>query len=159
MKLYWHIFSERGYLLYECLLGIMIIVTAFTLALPLLLNGRNSEKEELRHVVNDMTMQLRYVQQSCMYGHLQAINTKSYMFVMPDGYALVNGTKQLGKKIYYPNNIISLDAQDIFFTRYGEPRSDMRINLRQLDQNRKFKRQGNIYIAVQTGRIRWDILE
>lgn len=159
MKAYWKTSSEQGYLLYECLLGISILMTVFTLTFPLLLNHKEREKEELQQVLSDMVMHLRYMQQSCMYGHFQAVNTKSSVFVMVDGYALQNGRKYLGEKIYYPKNIISLDAQDIFFTRYGEPRSDMRINLRQFDANRKFKRDGVIYIALQTGRIRWNILE
>lgn len=142
---------RNGFLLTECLvsLGIIITIIGFSLANFQKLQSRDYI---LLNTVKEMTYYIKYVQMQSMLGGIKE-QARPYIHIKNSKYSYVIGTKNLIEKSYPQDIRIINGLGTIRFDRTGLPNDVTQVIL----EDKVSGKQGKIYIAVQTGRVRWEI--
>lgn len=147
--------EEDGYLLAEVLMiatVVLLILSTSQLRVPVTMQAKN----ELLQITVQVIEELRRMQQSTLYGYEAETLSLTTLVVQEDGILWRNNNRLIKEKQTFPRGIhSSTGIVLITFQPDGRPQKDTIISLRHDNANIRTL----IYIAAQTGRIRYEIYE
>lgn len=101
-----------------------------------------------------LATEIEKLQALTMEGYLDMQAEWPSIYISKDNYYWFKGGKKFANPIYFRNKIINPKGfSSISFTKTGLPASDTTIILR----DEEYHLSGLIYIAVQSGRVRWEL--
>lgn len=147
--------NQAGYILIELLIVstvLIVLLSSVILHVP----NYMASKRELTQTSIRLIEDLRQLQQSTIYGYEKETLSLTTLMIEPDGYMWRNNNRIIRDKFYFPENIYCrMTSVSITFQTDGRPYEDTVIAL----VHKKTQARILIYIAAQTGRIRWQLYE
>lgn len=144
--------AKNGFMLGEALTAVTVLLILLSLVtIPAMLRYR--EKQGIVRAAQDLILAIRRVQQSSMYGYEREKIAMTQLFIEKDGYRHMQGSRLIGEKKYFPAGVENRNNVTIIvFHGNGLPSGDTTMTL----VDRKNGRRCTIYIAIQTGRVRFE---